>query len=94
MCGIVSYFGPHDGVERVLNALELLTYRAPDSSGLAVLAADGQRGAALARYTQLADLLDRRDAEVLSGLERPFVDSVLESMHSVVNCGKRLSKTN
>ncbi len=42
MCGIVSYYGPHDGVERVLNALELLTYRAPDSSGLAVLAADGQ----------------------------------------------------
>ena len=42
---------------------------------------------------QLADLLDRRDAEVLSGLERPFVDSVLESMHSVVNGGKRLSKT-
>ncbi|MEJ2750211.1 MAG: glutamine--fructose-6-phosphate aminotransferase, partial [Anaerolineae bacterium] len=41
MCGIVSYFGPNDGVERVLNALELLTYRAPDSSGLAVLAADG-----------------------------------------------------
>ena len=39
MCGIVSYFGPHDGVERVLNALELLTYRAPDSSGLAVLTA-------------------------------------------------------
>lgn len=43
---------------------------------------------------QLADLLDRRDAEVLTGLERPLVDSVLESMHSVVNGGKRLSKTN
>lgn len=42
MCGIVSYFGPRDGVERVLNALELLTYRAPDSSGLAVLDADDQ----------------------------------------------------
>jgi glucosamine 6-phosphate synthetase-like amidotransferase/phosphosugar isomerase protein len=42
MCGIVSYFGPNDGVERVLNALELLTYRAPDSSGLAALAADGE----------------------------------------------------
>ncbi len=42
MCGIVSYFGPNDGVECVLNALELLTYRAPDSSGLAVLAADGE----------------------------------------------------
>ncbi|MCP4424361.1 MAG: hypothetical protein GY803_07720 [Chloroflexi bacterium] len=42
MCGIVSYFGPNNGVERVLSALELLTYRAPDSSGLAVLAADGE----------------------------------------------------
>lgn len=42
MCGIVSYFGPNDGVERVLSTLELLTYRAPDSSGLAVLAADGE----------------------------------------------------
>jgi glucosamine 6-phosphate synthetase-like amidotransferase/phosphosugar isomerase protein len=42
MCGIVSYFGPNDGVKRVLNALELLAYRAPDSSGLAVVAADGE----------------------------------------------------
>ena len=40
MCGIVSYFGPNDGVDRVLNALELLAYRAPDSSGLAVMGGD------------------------------------------------------
>jgi glucosamine 6-phosphate synthetase-like amidotransferase/phosphosugar isomerase protein len=42
MCGIVSYFGPNDGVQCVLNALQLLTYRAPDSSGLAVMTADGE----------------------------------------------------
>jgi glucosamine 6-phosphate synthetase-like amidotransferase/phosphosugar isomerase protein len=42
MCGIVSYFGPRDGVEKVLNALELLTYRAPDSSGIAVLSDSGE----------------------------------------------------
>jgi glucosamine 6-phosphate synthetase-like amidotransferase/phosphosugar isomerase protein len=42
MCGIVSYFGPNDGVDRVLNALELLAYRAPDSSGLAVMGGDGK----------------------------------------------------
>jgi glucosamine 6-phosphate synthetase-like amidotransferase/phosphosugar isomerase protein len=37
MCGIVTYLGPNDGVRRVLDALTLLTYRAPDASGIAVL---------------------------------------------------------
>jgi glucosamine 6-phosphate synthetase-like amidotransferase/phosphosugar isomerase protein len=37
MCGIVTYLGPNDGVRRVLDALSLLTYRAPDAAGVAVL---------------------------------------------------------
>jgi glucosamine 6-phosphate synthetase-like amidotransferase/phosphosugar isomerase protein len=41
MCGIVCTFGRPDGVGRVLNALSLLSYRAPDSTGLAVLDQDG-----------------------------------------------------
>lgn len=42
MCGIVSYWGQGDGVNRVLQALRLLQYRAPDSAGVAVLNADGE----------------------------------------------------
>jgi glucosamine 6-phosphate synthetase-like amidotransferase/phosphosugar isomerase protein len=38
MCGIVCYFGQAEGVTRVLEALRLLEYRAPDSAGLAALA--------------------------------------------------------
>ncbi len=38
MCGIVSFFGQIEGVQRVLEALRLLEYRAPDSAGVAVLA--------------------------------------------------------
>jgi hypothetical protein len=55
-----------------------------------------QNGMKLAEMDQqqLADLLDGGDAEVLTRLQRPFVDSILESMHSVVNGSKRLSKTN
>ncbi len=43
MCGIVCFFGQAGGVTRVLEALHLLEYRAPDSSGLAALA--GMHGA-------------------------------------------------
>lgn len=42
MCGIVSYWGQGDAVNRVLEALRLLQYRAPDSSGIAVLDAAGK----------------------------------------------------
>lgn len=38
MCGIISFFGQAEGVTRVLEALHLLEYRAPDSSGVAALA--------------------------------------------------------
>lgn len=38
MCGNVSFFGQAEGVIRVLEALQLLEYRAPDSAGVAVLA--------------------------------------------------------
>lgn len=37
MCGIVSFFGRSHGAVRVLEALHLLEYRAPDSSGLAFI---------------------------------------------------------
>jgi glucosamine 6-phosphate synthetase-like amidotransferase/phosphosugar isomerase protein len=42
MCGIVSYFGQFDGTLKVLEALQLLEYRAPDSVGLAVIDERGQ----------------------------------------------------
>ena len=37
MCGIVCFFGQAEGVQRVLEALHLLEYRAPDSAGVAAL---------------------------------------------------------
>jgi glucosamine 6-phosphate synthetase-like amidotransferase/phosphosugar isomerase protein len=37
MCGVVSFFGQSDGLIRILEALHLLEYRAPDSSGVATL---------------------------------------------------------
>ena len=37
MCGIVCFFGHTDGVKRVIEALHLLEYRAPDSAGMAAL---------------------------------------------------------
>lgn len=42
MCGIVAYFGQAQGVVRVLEALRLLEYRAPDSAGLAAIDERGQ----------------------------------------------------
>ncbi|UCG24664.1 MAG: hypothetical protein JSW55_01285 [Chloroflexota bacterium] len=42
MCGIVCFYGRSGGVTRVLDALELLAYRAPDSSGIAIIGADGR----------------------------------------------------
>lgn len=41
MCGIVCFYGQSGGVSHVLDALELLAYRAPDSSGIAVIGEDG-----------------------------------------------------
>lgn len=41
MCGIVSFWGQGDAVNRVLEALRLLQYRAPDSAGIALLQAGG-----------------------------------------------------
>jgi len=37
MCGIVCFFGQAEGVKRVIEALHLLEYRAPDSAGVAAL---------------------------------------------------------
>jgi glucosamine 6-phosphate synthetase-like amidotransferase/phosphosugar isomerase protein len=42
MCGIVCFFGQAEGVPRVLEALHLLEYRAPDSAGLAAITESGQ----------------------------------------------------
>ncbi len=42
MCGIVCFFGQSDGVAHVLEALHLLEYRAPDSSGLALIDESGE----------------------------------------------------
>jgi glucosamine 6-phosphate synthetase-like amidotransferase/phosphosugar isomerase protein len=47
MCGIVCFFGQAEGVTRVLEALHLLEYRAPDSAGLAALA--GEEGKLVVR---------------------------------------------
>ena len=41
MCGIICYFGQTQGVIHILEALRLLEYRAPDSSGLAVITEEG-----------------------------------------------------
>lgn len=41
MCGIVAFWGQDQATASVLEALYLLQYRAPDSSGLALLRADG-----------------------------------------------------
>lgn len=41
MCGIVCFFGQSDGVSHVLEALTLLEYRAPDSTGLSVIHESG-----------------------------------------------------
>jgi glucosamine 6-phosphate synthetase-like amidotransferase/phosphosugar isomerase protein len=41
MCGIICYFGQIQGVVHILEALRLLEYRAPDSSGLAVITEEG-----------------------------------------------------
>ncbi len=41
MCGIICYFGQTQGVNHILEALRLLEYRAPDSSGLAVITEEG-----------------------------------------------------
>ena len=76
MCGIVSYFGPHNGVERVLNALELLTYRAPDSSGLAVMGADGQLAVRRAVGTA-ADLREAMASDPLPTLRQTAMQVVL-----------------
>lgn len=37
MCGILCYYGQTQGVTHILEALRLLEYRAPDSSGIAVI---------------------------------------------------------
>ncbi|MGD2026303.1 MAG: hypothetical protein PVI99_00685, partial [Anaerolineales bacterium] len=41
MCGIICYFGQNQGVIHILEALHLLEYRSPDSSGLAVIEENG-----------------------------------------------------
>jgi glucosamine 6-phosphate synthetase-like amidotransferase/phosphosugar isomerase protein len=41
MCGIICYFGQTQGVVHILEALRLLEYRAPDSSGLALITGEG-----------------------------------------------------
>lgn len=61
MCGIVCYLGVGDGLTHVLNALDLLTYRAPDSSGLAVVDAQGRMviRRAVGTSKQLQSLLEK-----------------------------------
>ncbi len=41
MCGIICYYGQTHGVTYILEALRLLEYRAPDSSGIAVIDENG-----------------------------------------------------
>ena len=42
MCGIICYFGQTQGAIHIIEALRLLEYRAPDSSGLAVITEEGE----------------------------------------------------
>lgn len=42
MCGIVAFFGQLDGLVNVLEALHLLEYRAPDSTGVGAVVEDGR----------------------------------------------------
>jgi len=42
MCGIVCYFGRSQGVTHVLEALRLLEYRAPDSTGVVTITENGR----------------------------------------------------
>lgn len=42
MCGIVCFYGQYGGVVSVLEALSLLEYRAPDSSGVGVVDRNGK----------------------------------------------------
>ncbi|HSG15003.1 MAG TPA: hypothetical protein VLE70_01615, partial [Anaerolineae bacterium] len=60
MCGIVCFYGHSGGVTRVLDALELLAYRAPDSSGIAIIGEDGRF--ALRRVVGTGERLRRRIA--------------------------------
>ena len=80
MCGIVCFYGRSDGVNRVLNALDLLAYRAPDSSGIGVVGVDGQFSIrrAVGTSEQLrAKLLDRLRGEITGGVEErmTFLDA-------------------
>ncbi len=68
MCGIVCFYGQSNGINHVLDALELLSYRAPDSSGIAVLGEDGCF--ALRRAVGTSAQLQEKIAE--QPLPRPF----------------------
>ena len=75
MCGIVCYLGAGDGITHVINALDLLAYRAPDSSGLAVLDAAGQIAVrrAVGTARQLQDKLSKVPLPPLSSTGRQIV---------------------
>ena len=67
MCGIVGYIGQRDSVPIILDALARLEYRGYDSSGVAVIDADGELLGSKAEG-KLANLTARlRDGEHISG---------------------------
>jgi glucosamine 6-phosphate synthetase-like amidotransferase/phosphosugar isomerase protein len=76
MCGNVSYFGLSGGVARVLDALQLLAYRAPDSSGLAVIDHQG-RFAVRRAVGDSRSLRAKIEAEPLPPLRQGSVEVVM-----------------
>ena len=70
MCGIVCFYGQSGGVTHVLDALELLAYRAPDSSGIAVIGEDEHFALRRAVGTgeQLREKIDTADERLIAAL--------------------------
>ena len=44
MCGIVAYIGPKPALPIIINGLKRLEYRGYDSSGIALIESDRNRG--------------------------------------------------
>ncbi|HIK67878.1 MAG TPA: glutamine--fructose-6-phosphate transaminase (isomerizing) [Flavobacteriales bacterium] len=67
MCGIVAYIGPEPALPIVINGLKRLEYRGYDSSGIALIESDGNRGNKLVirkKKGKVSDLLDHIGEEV------------------------------
>lgn len=69
MCGIVAYIGPKPALPIVINGLKRLEYRGYDSSGIALIESDGNRGNKLVikkKKGKVSDLLDHIGEEAFT----------------------------